>query len=427
MPLSQSGKIYKFGRFRLDTGECVLLREGERVAMEPQVYRTLVALIENSQRLSRKEWLLEQVWGNTHVEEGGLTRNISVLRKVLGEGCIETVPKRGYRFVADTAEVTSGTESREAYQLYTAGRYHWSQRSEANLRKATEYFTRAIETDPNYARAYSGLADSYTTLGYLSYLPPRDAFVKASEAAMKALRLDAGLTEPHTSLGYVRLYYDWDFAEAELEFRRAIALNATYPTAHHWYAVFLTAIGRFEEAREAIERAQALDPTSLIINTDLGFVLYYSGQYDAAIKQLRLVTEMNAEFPLAHLWLGRTYQEKMLYEEAIAEFRRAETVLREWPVVKAAIGCAQGASGLRKEALATLEDLKRLSTERYVTPYGIAVIYAGLGETDQALAWLYRALEDRSHWLVWLMLDPRLAALRPDTRYRDLLSSVGLP
>lgn len=426
MPLNHSGKIYKFRHFRLDTGECVLLREGERVALEPQVYRTLIALVENSQRLSRKEWLLEQVWGNTHVEEGGLTRNIYVLRKVLGEGCIETVPKRGYRFVADTAEVTSGTESREAYQLYVAGRYYWSQRSEAGLRKATEYFAKAIEADPAYARAYSGLADSYTTLGYLSYLVPRDAFVKANEAAMKALGLDAGLTEPHTSLGYVRLYYDWDFAEAETEFRRAIALNPAYPTAHHWYAVYLTAMRRFEHAREAIERAQALDPTSLIINTDLGFVLYYSGQYDAAIKQLRIVTEMNPQFPLAHLWLGRTYQEKMMYEDAIAEFRQAESVLREWPVVKAAIGCAQGASGQRKEALATLEELNRLSTERYVTPYGIALVHAGLGEREQALAWLYRALENRSHWLVWLTLDPRLETLRPDSRYRDLVSSVGL-
>jgi len=425
MPLDQPGKIYAFRDFRLDTGECVLLRRGERVPLEPQVYRTLLALVQNSQRLSRKEWLLEQVWGPTHVEEGGLTRNIYVLRKILGDGYIETVPKRGYRFIADTAEVT-GTENRDAYQLYIAGRYYWSQRSEAGLRKATEYYAKAIELDPAYARAYSGLADSYTTLGYLSYLAPRHAFVKANEAAMKALHLDAALTEPHTSLGYVRLYYDWDFAEAEHEFRRAIALNPAYPIAHHWYAVYLTAMRRFGEARQAIERAQALDPTSLAINTDLGFVLYYSGQYDAAIKQLRIVTEMNPQFPLARLWLGRSHQEKMMYDDAIAEFRQAATVLRDWPVVTAAIGYVQAASGKTTDARTTLAEMHRLSTQRYVTPYGMALIHAGLGETSEALAWLERALEDRSHWLVWLTLDPRLQSLRADSRYGDLLSSVGL-
>jgi tetratricopeptide (TPR) repeat protein len=200
----------------------------------------------------------------------------------------------------------------------------------------------------------------------------------------------------------------------------------SYPIAHHWYAVYLTAMRRFDEARQAIERAQALDPTSLAINTDVGFVLYYGGQYDAAIKQLRIVIEMNPQFPLARLWLGRSYQEKLMYDDAIAEFRQAATVLHDWPVVTAAIGYAQAASGRTKDARATLAEMNRLSTQRYVTPYGMALIHAGLGETREALAWLDRALEDRSHWLVWLTLDPRLQSLRADSRYGDLLSSVGL-
>jgi DNA-binding winged helix-turn-helix (wHTH) protein len=421
-----SGKTYKFGPFRLDTAECLLLREGERVALEPQVYRTLVALVENSQHLSRKEWLLEQVWGDTHVEEGGLTRNISVLRRVLGDGYIVTAAKRGYRFVADTAEMSAGTESPEAYQLYIKGRYQWNQRSEAGLKKAAEYFAQAIETDPAYARAYSGLADSYTALGYLSHLAPRDVSPKANEAATRALQLDATLTEPHTSLAYVRLYFDWNWTAAETEFRRAITLNPSYTTAHHWYAVYLTAMGRFEQALAAIGRAQALDPTSLIVNTDLGFVLYYSRQYEAAIKQLQMVIEMSPEFPLAHFWLGRAYQEKRLCEDAIAEFRRTEAVLHGWPVVKAATGYVQAVSGRKDEALATLGELKRLATERYVTPYGIALVYAALADKDQALNWLDRALDDRSHWLVWLKLDPRLDTLRSDQRFKSLLLGVGL-
>jgi len=307
-----------------------------------------------------------------------------------------------------------------------SGRYHWNQRTEPGLRKATEYFTRAIEIDPAYARAYSGQADSYTTLGYLSHLAPRDVFPKADDAARRALQLDATLTEPQTSLAYVRLYYDWDWMKAEAAFRRAITLNPNYATAHHWYAVYLTAMGRLDEARAAIGRAQTLDPTSLIINTDLGFVLYYSRQYDAAVKQLQMVTEMNPEFALAHFWLGRAYQEKAMYGEAIAEFRQAGTVLQGWPVVTAAIGYVQGVSGRKHEALETLGGLERLAKERYVTPYGVALVHAGLGEKDQALVWLDRALEDRSHWLVWLKLDPRLHSLRSDRRYEDLLLGVGL-
>ena len=630
--MSRSDKSFQFGPFRLDTAECLLLRDGRPVPLEPQVYRTLLALVENSHHLSKKEWLMEQIWGDTYVEEGGLTRNISVLRKVLGDGYIETVPKRGYRFVlgaparaadapeqravgheadavekADAASLAgaagglreqdsrrrgwwlgasalavlvvaivaalSGTSRKpptpiirsiavlpfkpvvadhrdealelgiadtlitrlsvlrdvvlrptssirkygrldqdpvaagrelqvdavldgtilrsggrvritvrlvtvsdgislwagqfeepsadvlalqdaiaegviaalalrltgdertllakrptvnaDAYQFYLKGRYHWNQRSEASLKQATEYFARAIETDPGYARAFSGLADSYTALGYLSYLAPNDAFPKAKQAALRALELDGTLTEPHASLGYIKLYYDWDWAEAEKEFRRAIALNPNYSTAHHWYAVYLTAMGRFERARAAITRAQELDPTSLSINTDLGFFLYYNRQYDAAIKQLQTVVDMNREFPLAHLWLGRAYQEKAMYDEAIAAFRRTETVLRGWPVAWAAIGHVQGVSGRSGQARETLDELKRLARERYVTPYGIALIHAGLGERGQALAWLNRALEDRSHWLVWLNLDPRFEPLRADHRFGDVLRRVG--
>jgi TolB-like protein/Tfp pilus assembly protein PilF len=312
----------------------------------------------------------------------------------------------------------------DAYQLYLKGRYHWNQRSEAGLRKATEYFAQAIAADPGYARAFSGLADAYTALGYTSYLAPGDAFPKAKQAALRALELDSTLPEPHASMGYVRLYYDWDWVDADKELRRSIALNPNYPTAHHWHAVYLTAMGQFDQARAAIVRAQELDPTSLSINTDLGFLLYYSRQYDAAIKQLATVLDMNRDFPLAHLWLGRAYQEKAMYDEAIASFRRTETVLRGWPVALAAIGHVQGISGRRGDARHTLEELRRLGRERYVTPYGVALIHAGLGERQQALAWLERALADRAHWLVWLKLDPRFDALRADPGFAELLVRI---
>jgi tetratricopeptide (TPR) repeat protein len=184
-----------------------------------------------------------------------------------------------------------------------------------------------IEADPTYALAYSGLADAYTTLGYGSYLAPEETFPHAKHAAVCALTLDARLAEPHTSLAYVKLYYEWDWAGAERAFQQAIALNPHYATAHHWYSVYLTAMERPDEARREIQRAHELDPLSLIINTDMGFALYYTRQYDQAIAHLRTTLEMNHQFPLAHLWLGRAYQQQGKYAEALAAFHEAGTVL----------------------------------------------------------------------------------------------------
>jgi TolB-like protein/DNA-binding winged helix-turn-helix (wHTH) protein/Tfp pilus assembly protein PilF len=316
--------------------------------------------------------------------------------------------------------------SMEAYDAYLRGRYYWNQRTEAGLQKGIEFFQRAIELDPTNALAYSGLADCYTGLGYGSYLAPKDSFPAAKKAAARAIELDATLAEPHASLAYARLYYDWDWAEAEREFQRALALNANYATAHHWYSVYLTAMGRPQEALVQIKEAQKLDPLSLIINTDIGFESYYSGRYDEAVEQLRPVIAANPNFPLAHLWLGRTYQQKQMYEEALTEYKQAESVLRDWPVTMAAIGNVYGLSHQRPEAFTVLGDLKELSKRKYVTAYGIALVYAGLGKSDQAFAWLDRGYEERTHWLVWLKLDPRWDSLRSDSRFQDLLHRMNL-
>jgi eukaryotic-like serine/threonine-protein kinase len=327
----------------------------------------------------------------------------------------------------EEAQLTSHyTENSDAYRLYINGRYYWSERTEAGLKKGIEYFQQAINADPNYPLAYSGLADSYTTVGYLSYLAPKEAFPKAREAAEKAIKLDATLAEPHASLAYYKLYYDWNWEEAEKEFKLAIALNPNYATAHEWYGVYLTAMGRSDQALAELERAQELDPLSLTIGTDLGFELYYSQQYDQAIKQLTSTIEKNPEFPLAHLWLGRAYQQQGRYEEAIAEFKKTNSVLRDWPVTIAGIGNVYGVWGKKNEALQVLKELGRLAKEKYVTPYGIALVYAGLGDKDQAFKWLNEAYEQRAHWLVWLKLDPRWDNLRTDPRFAKLLQRMNL-
>jgi len=314
-----------------------------------------------------------------------------------------------------------------AYEAYLKGRYSWNQRTEEGMRKGIEFFQQAIELDPTNALAYSGLADCYTGLGYLSYLAPKDAFPPARAAATRAIELDSTLAEPHASLGYTKLYYEWDWAGAEREFRSAIALNPNYATGHDWYSVYLTAMGRHEEALAEIRRAQELDPLSLAINTDIGFEAYYSGRYDDAVRQLHSVLTVNSGFPLAHLWLGRTYQQMSMYSQAIAEYDKAQIVLGDWPVTLAAIGNASGFSGERAKATQTLKKLQELSRQEYVTAYGVALVYASLGEKDQAFDWLEKGVQERTHWLVWLKLDPRWEKIRFDPRFGSILHRVGLP
>ena len=314
-----------------------------------------------------------------------------------------------------------------AYEAYLKGRFAWNKRSEAGLQEGMEHFQQAIAIDPNYAAAYSGLADSYTTLGYLSYVAPKEAFPRARAAATKALELDGTLPEPHASLAYVRFYYDWDWPKAEAEFKQAIALNPNYATAHDWYSYYLTAMGRPDEALAEVRRAQELDPLSLVISTDLGFQLYYNKRYDETIQQLRKTLEMNPKFPIAHLWLGRAYQQKGMYDEAISEYRQTDAALPDWVVTLAGIGNVEGVAGKKREARDMLAKLTALSQKKYVTPYGVALVYVGLGEKDHALNWLEKALEDRAHWLVWVRLDPRWNPLRDEPRFQKIVSHVGFP
>jgi len=322
---------------------------------------------------------------------------------------------------------TAGAVDPAAYESYLRGRSFWNQRNEVSLLKAIEQFNKAIEIDSGYAPAYSGIADCYTTLGYLSYLDPLDAFPRARDAATKALELDPSLAEAHTSLGYYNLYHAWNWNEAENEFKKAIELNPNYATAHDWYSYFLMAMGRYDEAWKEVNRARELDPLSVVISTDLGFNYFYRRDYDGAINQLRATLAVSPKFPLAHLWLGRAYQQKKMYAEAIDEFNKTDEALPGWVVTTAGIGNAYGEWGHQAEARQVLVRLNDMSRGKYVTPYGIALVYAGMGDKNQAFGWLNKAFEGRNHWLVWLNRDPRWDRLRSDPRFADLKKRVGLP
>jgi TolB-like protein/Tfp pilus assembly protein PilF len=319
------------------------------------------------------------------------------------------------------------TTSIEAYQLYLKGRSSWNLRTPPDLNKGIDFFQQAITIDPLYAAAYSGVADCYTALGYGSFMAPKEAFPKALEAATKAIKLDSTLAEPHASLGYYNFYYAWDWAAAEQEFRIAIALNPNYELGYDWYGYYLTSMKRYDEAKVILEKAKELDPLSVPIATDMGFSVLYSGDYELAFKKLQAALQMNPGFLMAHIWMGRTYQVKKMYPEAIGEYKKALKLSMNWPVALSVLGNAYGVSGDKTNAQKILDTLAALSSKKFVTSYGVATVYTGLGDKDKAFLWLNKAYDERSNWLVWLKADPRWAPLKTDKRYIELVNKVGLP
>jgi tetratricopeptide (TPR) repeat protein len=318
------------------------------------------------------------------------------------------------------------TEDNAAYQLYLQGRYEWNKRTLEGMQQAIDHFQQAIQKDPRYALAYAGLADAYALLADYNVLPAREVMPRVKSAASKALELDDSLAEAHTSLAYADFVHDWDWTAAEKEFRRAIDLNANYPTAHYWFGEYSMVRGRFDDALTEMNRAHDLEPFSLIINLALGYRFYYAGQYEQAIEQCQRTLAMDSSFIPAQLFLARAYEEKNMYPEAIAEFRKALEFSGDGTNELAALGHAYAVAHQQTEARKILKDLKERSQQTYVQPMWIAAIHLGLGEKDQAIDWLQKAYEDRSVWLVYLKVDPFFAPLRSDPRFVDLLRRVGL-
>jgi serine/threonine-protein kinase len=317
--------------------------------------------------------------------------------------------------------------SPEAHEAYLKGLYYRNLRTEDGLKKSIDSLQQAIEKDPGYALAYVGLADSYSVLTSWGLMAPREAYPRAKAAALKALELDETLAEAHASLGVVSNEYDWDWVGAEKEFKRAIELNPGYAFARHAYAEYLSQMGRHNEAIAEIKRAQELDPLSLAINAIVGYVFFHARRYDEAIAQYRSTLELNAGFYPAHLFLGWAYEQQKLYDEAISEYRKAIALEQGSPRVAAYLALGYAAAGKRTEALKIISNLRQLSKQRYVSPYGIAQVYTALGDFDQAFAWLEKAYEERPYELLYLKVDPRNDPLRSDPRFQDLLRRMNFP
>lgn len=313
-----------------------------------------------------------------------------------------------------------------AYESYLRGRYFWNKRTADSLNLAVAYFNQAIEDDPNYARAYSGLADTYALLGDWQYaaMTPKEALPKAKAAVLKALALDNTLGEAHNSLAFCLDGFDWDFEAAGKEFRRAIELNPGYATAHHWYAWHLSLVGRNTEAVSEMKRAQNLDPLSLIINSDLAELLLIAHAYDESIEQSRRTIELDPNFGLAHNQLGQAYLQKGMPQEAITELRKAIQLSGGSPTCTANLARAYAISGQKKEAEKLLGDLRRESAPGFSHASEIATVYAALGDKDQAMTWLEKGFEERFN--PGVLLRPGFDPLRSDKRFQDLVRRVGL-
>jgi class 3 adenylate cyclase/TolB-like protein/pimeloyl-ACP methyl ester carboxylesterase/Tfp pilus assembly protein PilF len=323
--------------------------------------------------------------------------------------------------------VPTAPVSTEAYVDYLRGRQAWSRRNQEGLNQAISFFQKALAADGSYAKAYTGLADSYATLALLEISAPNDVYPKAKEAVSKALSLDPQLAEAHTSLGLIRFQYDWDWKGAEEEFKEAIRLNPSYAPARHYFADLLKAMGRFDEALSEISRAQELDPLNLAINTGVGHVLYLSRQYDKAIDQYKKAVDLDPNFMATHLWFGRPYLEKGMFPEAISELETAVKLSGESTLALAMLGHGLASAGRKEEAMQVLEKLKERSKSQYVPSYWIAVVYNGFKDKDEVLAWLARAYEERSSWLVWSNVEPRFAWLRGDPGFEAVMGKMKFP
>jgi tetratricopeptide (TPR) repeat protein len=312
------------------------------------------------------------------------------------------------------------TENAKAHDAYLKARYYWNMRTEAGFQKSLEYFKQALGLDPNFSLAYAGLADCYNLLANYSILRPKEAFPRARAAAMRALEGDATLAEARASIAFVEHHYDWDWSKAEEEYRRSIAMNSGYASAHQWYAEYLADMGRHDEALAEIKRAHELDPLSLIIDMNVGRLLYYARRYDEAIEALRNSLRIEPKFIWSHSYLALAYGQKGMWAESNAEYQKISALNGG----ALNIGLVLAASAMHRK-----DDARKIFVQlkEELDPYTIAGGYVALDEKDEAFAWLEKGFGERSFFMVFLKVDPWWDALRTDPRFQALLDKMKFP
>jgi len=329
--------------------------------------------------------------------------------------------KPGYRHLFPSAH----RRRPAAYEAYLKAHYVFKNFTDEGLWKARHYWKKAVQEDPDYAKAYAALAESYNMLGITGVLPVTDALAQSREAATKALELDDSLSEAHSSLGCTYML-EWDWASAGREFKRAIQLDPNLTTGNPChYIEYLMAVGRAGAAIAEVERAQEIQPLSLFLGVMLGWVYYANQYYDRAVRQHQKVLAIDPNFAFAHWGLGMDYSQKRKYKSAIEECRKAR-LLGGSRNVLSGLGYAYAMAGDKDRAHQILKELKGLLRTTYAPPYAFATVYAGLGEKDAAFEWLDRAYREHDAGLIWMKWDPQLDSLRSDSQFQNLLSSIGL-
>ena len=318
------------------------------------------------------------------------------------------------------------TQNVEAYNLYLKGRFFWNKFDEDGLRRSIDYFNQAIAIDPDYALAYTGLANAYNVQGAFGFVAPVQTWPKAKAAAEKAIALDDTLANSHQALGGLKLMYEWDWPGAIRELRRAIELDPNEPGPHELYGYYFEVTGQLDKALLEIRRAQEVAPLSLIVNTDVATALYYQGNYKDAISVYRKTEEMDPHFPPPPLFvLPQIYEQMGEPEQAIAECQKALAVFGRDPAILSVLGYVYAVSGRRHEAQSIAAEIEGLWKRRYFSPVDGALVYAGLGNKDEAFAWLTKAYEARDPQLIWIKVEPELQSLQSDPRFAELLQRIG--
>jgi TolB-like protein/DNA-binding winged helix-turn-helix (wHTH) protein/Flp pilus assembly protein TadD len=385
-----------------------VLRSGERVRIDAQLIQVPAD---------------KQIWAESYQGDfrDTLALQSRVARAIAGQ--IRATLNRQEQVALEKSKAVNPV----AYEAYLKGRYFWNKRTGDGLRTAIKYFNRAIETDPTYAEAYSGLADSYALSGDWEYgvLSPQDAFRKAKAAATKALALDDSLGEAHTSLAFALDLYGWDWETAETEYKLAIKLNPGYATAHLWYAWHLILMGRNSEGLFELRKAESLDPLSLIISADMADALCIAHLFDEAAQQSKKTLQMDPNFAIGHYELGQAFEQKHMHDQAIAEFQKAIEISGHSGVFDSNLAYVYAVLGRKEEAIKIAKDLEAQHDQNPSAEANIALIYVGLGDQDQAMIWLNKGYEARFNPSI--LLRPAFDPLRSDAQFKDLLRRIGLP
>ena len=460
MPPEPQTRAFRFGPYEADLPSRSLGKHGRTLELQDQAFQVLVALLENPGEVVTRDDIRRLLWpSNVYVDfEHGVNNAVHRLRTALDDpasrSCfIENVPRRGYRFVAAVRRIVeaepreghrplfarfriaynrrrfarTGRINENARELYLKGRYCWNRRSPGALSVALRFFQLAVEQAPEWARAHAGLADAYIISGTWGYeaLAPSQAYPRAKAVAMHAVELDDSFGAAQASLAISLAAFDWDFRAADQRYQQAIDLDPTYATAHHWYALHLCDLRKFDDAVIEMQKAHKLDPVSLVIGTDLAHAFMMAGSHIRALAQCRNVLEIDPTFGAAHFQLGEVYLKIQEYRQAEEEFRLAIKFSDGSTKCVSSLAHVFGIIGKKQQARRILRDLESRSQHRFLHCASIASIYTGLGEDGEALAWLGKACDQQfdPEVLQWSMFDQ----LRSQDGFREIANRVGLP